>query len=410
MLEINMSSKTFFLNSLKYIVVSGISKGLNYLILLYFAVGIYSEQYITILLLLSLEQLLGLFLPLNNSNIIYSEKVSQYKEITNKLISTSLIIMFVYVLFIYLFKNFTYEYFGVSNIFIFISILFNVFVNGYLVYLTNYYKLVEEHNKAFIVQALFFISFIIILTFALFFDNKIEAFFIGKAIGFLIIFLILKTLKLGFKKIYFLVLDKLEFKKMLNLFSISILGWVSGLGFINLAKIYASPEMLVRIGYILNLWNVFLLIGIGINSVYYPMVKKCIIENNFNKVIKTKKTTLFIYLGIVLVSYLFFLLIQKMNLLNNLTKVNIVFLEIPNAILLFMFSVFHYVIHPFYMVKDRFGTFNLLNIISYVLWICIVVLGTYFDYGNFIIFLVLLYFLKSILLYIYGEKNLMIND
>ena len=82
-----------FFKSLSYIVVSGASKGLNYVLLLYLAVGQYSEQYIAILLLFSLEQILSLVLPLNQSNIIYSKSISDYKLITNKLISSSLIIV-----------------------------------------------------------------------------------------------------------------------------------------------------------------------------------------------------------------------------------------------------------------------------------------------------------------------------
>jgi len=102
--------------------------------------------------------------------------------------------------------------------------------------------------------------------------------------------ILVKIFKLDITKFRTSYLNLEEWKKIINLFSVSILGWLSGLGFMNLAKLYADPENLATIGYILNIWNVFLLISTGINSVYNPLIKKYILQDNFIKA-KTSKNT-----------------------------------------------------------------------------------------------------------------------
>ena len=310
-----MKNKGFLLNSLKYIAVSGASKGFNYLILLYFAIGIYSDQYVTILLLLSFEQLISLSLPLNNSSIIYSKEILNYGLITNKLITSSLLLMLFYIFVFLLIHNSIYSYFGINNYLVFISIVVSVLANAYLVYLTNYYKLIEKHNTALLLQFLFFISFISIVISIFFIENKIVAFFVGKAIGLSLILIISKILSLNFAKFKLSILTINEFKKIGNLFSVSVLGWVSGLGFMNLAKVYASSEDLITIGYILNVWNVFLLISTGVNAVYHPLIKKYVLENNISKAISVKNKTLIIYLLIASFCFLVYFIIDKTTVL-----------------------------------------------------------------------------------------------
>ncbi|MCG1035338.1 hypothetical protein [Polaribacter sargassicola] len=405
-----MIKKGLFLNSLKYIVVSGASKGFNYLILLYFAIGIYSEQYVTILLLLSLEQILSLSLPLNNSSIIYSKKILDYGLITNKLITSSLLLMLFYIFVFFVFYNSIYKYFGVSNIFIFLSIAISVIINAYLVHLTNYYKLIEKHNRALKVQFLFFISFISIAICIFFIKNKVLAFFLGKAIGLFLGFIIIKFLNFNLTKFKFKILTLNEIKKIGNLFSVGVLGWLSGLGFMNLAKIYASPENLINIGYTLNLWNIFLLISTGINAVYHPLIKKYVLKNDMLKAQKAKSTTLFIYLLIAVICFLLYLAIDNLEILNDYNKVDAVFSVIPYTLLLFVFSSFYYVVHPFYLAHDKFGTLNLINIISHSFWLILMIISVYFNIKNLIWLLVMLYFLKCMFLYVYAEKKIIKND
>jgi len=400
--------KLFFLNSVKYIIVSGASKGLNYLILLYFAVGIYSEQYVIILLLLSLEQLLSLFLPLNNSNIIYSKNITSYNVISNKLISTSILIVLIYILFFLFFQTYFYRYFGIDNLLVYVSIFISMIINGYMVYLTNYYKVIEKHNKALLVQSFYFITFIVIITLVLLLENKILAFFLGKATGLVLVLLLLKIYKLDFTKFKIAFLSKKEYKSILNLFSVSILGWLSGLGFMNLAKIYASQDNLVLVGYMLNLWNIFLLLSTGINAVYHPLIKKFILQNNFKKAVNVKTKALFIYLGLSLLIYLFYLIIFKLQFLENYPKINAVFSMLPYTLLLFVFSIFYYVTHPFYLAYEKFGLFNIINLLSHTLWFLSFLLLTYLGFDNYIWFLILLYFIKSMTIYLYAESKLMI--
>jgi O-antigen/teichoic acid export membrane protein len=404
-----MQKKEFVLNSLKYILVSGVSKGFNYLILLYFAIGIYSEQYVAILLLLSFEQLLSLLLPLNNSSIIYSKNILNYNLITNKLISSSLLMVVIYVVLFLFFKNNFYRYFDIDNSIIFFSIFSSMLMNAYLVYLTGYYKLIEEHGKALLIQFLFLISFISIVLFVLFLDNKILAFFLGKATGLLLILLLVKILRLDLTKFTFNTLSLNEYKKILNLFSVSILGWVSGLGFLNLAKVFAAPENLATIGYILNLWNIFLLISTGINAVYYPLIKRFILQKELNKAKKAKRKALFIYLGISLLCFVMYLIIESTSILYPYPKINAVFSVIPYTILIFLLSIFYYVMLPFYLTNDKFGIFNIINLVSLSLWGVLIIVSTYVGFENYIWFLVLLYFLKSMFLYFYAEIKLMAN-
>ncbi|MEN8775964.1 MAG: hypothetical protein ABF263_00445 [Polaribacter sp.] len=196
----------------------------------------------------------------------------------------------------------------------------------------------------------------------------------------------------------------------MNLFSVSVLGWISGLGFMNLAKIYASPENLITIGYILNIWNVFLLLSTGINAVYHPLVKKYIIQNRLDKAKVVKVKTFFIYLSITFLVYITYFLIDTLAIFKEYEKINAVFSVIPYTLLLFLFSIFYYVTHPFYLANDKFGIFNSLNIFSHALWFLLVIILSFFGYENYIWFLVFLYFLKSITLFIYAEKKLMVID
>jgi len=402
-----MREKKFLFNSLKYIFVSGFSKGFNYLILLYFAVGIYSEQYVTILLLLSLEQLLSLLLPLNNSNIIYSKNILIYDKITNKLISSSFLITAIYLLLFLIFKQNFYTYFETKNSLIFFSIFISILINAYMVYLTNYYKLVEEHNKALLIQSIYFISFISIIIFVFIFENKILAFFFGKCIGLILMLILVKIFKLDITKFRTSYLNLEEWKKIINLFSVSILGWLSGLGFMNLAKLYADPENLATIGYILNIWNVFLLISTGINSVYNPLIKKYILQDNFIKAKTSKNNVLLIYIAVSFLVLGAYYLIDLSKILESYGKVDEVFSVLPYTILIFLISAFYYVIHPFYLANDKFGVFNRINIISHLLWGSLILILTYLNLKNYIWFLVFLYFFKCISLYVYAQIKLM---
>lgn len=400
-------NSTFFLNSIKYVVVSGASKGFNYVLLLYLAIGAYTQQYIIILLLLSLEQMLSLLLPLNNPNIIYSKSISNYDLITNKLISNSLVLVLIYVILFILFKNFIYDYFGVGSFFTFICIIINVSINSYLVYLTNYYKLIEKHQTALLIQGLLLISFISILVSVLIFENKIMAFFIGKAIGLGLVLIIITMLNLNLSKFSFAFLNKKELKKMSNLLSVSVLGWLSGLGFMNIAKIYATSDELLKIGYILNICNVFLLISIGINSVYNPLIKKYLTQNNINKALKIKTNTLLTYLSIAVFSFILYFIASNFIDVASNSKIETIFSVVPYAILIFLFSTFQSVIHPFYLITDRFKKFNYINIVSYVFWVIVIIIFSLLGYREYIWFLVFIYFLKAALAYLYAKKTFM---
>lgn len=404
----NKIKKTkFFLDSVGYILVSGASKGFNYLLLLYLAAGAFSKEYVTILLLLSLEQILTIILPLNNPYIIYSKNIVTYEDITNKLITNSLMVVGLYVFIFLIFRNSIYEYFETDYLIVFASILINITVNSYAVYLSNYYKVIERHKTAFLVQALLLISFISIVVTMFFIENKVLAFFLGKAIGFIIILILFRLLKLNFVKYKFLTLNLTELKYFFNLLSVSILGWVSGLGFMNIAKIYSTDLELVKIGYVLNLLNVFLLLSIGVNSVYNPLIKKNIIQGDSEKTIKIKNNTLYIYLVIVLLSFTAYFALNSIFSANSYPRINEIISVLPYAILIFLFSVFQSVAHPFYLTYNKFRTFNVINILSYLFWVFIIVSLSFFGFKEYIWFLVIIYFLKASIAYIYARMSFM---
>ncbi|MEO9571762.1 MAG: hypothetical protein ABJH82_11905 [Polaribacter sp.] len=276
-----------------------------------------------------------------------------------------------------------------------------------MVYLTNYYKLIEEHNKALLIQFLYFISFIVIITAVFIFENKILAFFLGKSVGLILMLILVKIFKLDIIKFKPIYLDLEEWKKIINLFSVSVLGWLSGLGFMNLAKLYADPENLVTIGYILNIWNFFLLISTGINSVYNPLIKKYILQDKFIKAKASKNNVLLIYIAVSFLVLCAYYAINFTGILESYSKVDEVYSVLPYTILIFLISAFYYVIHPFYLANDKFGVFNRINIVSHLLWGSFILVLTYLDLKNYIWFLVFLYFFKCVSLYVYAQIKLM---
>lgn len=399
-------NKTNLLISIKYIIVSGASKGFNYILLFYFAIGIYSEQYITILLLLSLEQILSLLLPLNHSSLIYSKTILDYKLVTNKMTTNSIVMVLLFVIIYFLLKEQVWEYFEVKNTIIFLSLFVSMLINSYLVYLTNYYKIIEQHGKALLVQALLLTSFLTIVLLILILKDVVVAFFLGKAIGLIIVIMLLKPLKLFGFSFSFSLLSKEELKKVFNLFSVSALGWASGLGFLNLAKIYSTPAELVEIGYILNIYNIFLLISVGVNSIYAPLIKRNLIDLNKVQAFRIKMKTLILYLFIAFVTVLLYYVVSNINLNFN-NEVEAIISVFPYAILLFVLNGFIWVAQPFYLINDKFKNYNLINILSYILWGLILICCLYFGYRNFILFLVMIHFIKSALTFFYAQMDFM---
>ncbi|MFT4801034.1 MAG: O-antigen/teichoic acid export membrane protein [Flavobacteriaceae bacterium] len=394
----------FFLNSLKYIFVSGISKGLSYVLLLYFAVGDYSEQYVTILLLLSLEQILSLILPLNQSSVIYSKSISNYQNITNRLLTSSILISSLFVILFLIFKNSIYNYFQVNLVVVYVSILANMLLNSYLVYLTNFYKVIEEHGKALLIQGLLLISFLSIIISILFIKNIIIAFFLGKTIGLVIVVILVKFLKLTKFRFEIKVLSFKEIKQVANLFSVSALGWLSSLGFMNIAKLNSTPEELIKTGYILTLFNVFLLISIGVNSIYGPMIKKLLKQNEFSKAIKVKNNVLMLYFFIAILAFLIYLLALNFNFGERIDQL---ISMIPYVILVYIFNVFHWVAQPYYFINNKFNKYNLMNTCSYIVWIVLIIICFNYGYHNYIWFLMFIHMLKGLMSYFYARKNFM---
>ncbi|MFH4969233.1 hypothetical protein V8G61_13590 [Gaetbulibacter sp. M240] len=389
--------------SIKYILVSGASKGLNYLLLLYFAISAYSDRYITILLLLSLEQILSLLLPLNHSTLIYSKEITDYKLMANKMTTNSILVVLFFFFISFIFEEQISNYFQTQNLIVFFSLFSSMLINSYLFFLTNYYKMIEQHENALKVQAFFLISFLTIILFTIFLKDIVLAFFLGKAIGLVIIILILRRLNLLGFNFGIKFLSKNDLKAVFNLFSVSALGWLSGWGILNFSKLYSPQDELLKVGYILNLFNVFLLLSIGINSIYAPLIKKELSIKNYKISKKIKLKTLFIYLIIAFTVYLFYLVLIKIDFNFN-DKTNSIISTIPYVILLMIFNALNWVIQPFYLINNKFKTYNIINILSFSIWVLIVVISMYFGYKNFIFFLLLIHFIKSVLAFAYAEK------
>ncbi|TGV03843.1 hypothetical protein [Flavivirga rizhaonensis] len=273
-----------------------------------------------------------------------------------------------------------------------------------MVYLTNYYKLIEEHKKALLIQGLLLITFLSIIGSIYIFKNIIVAFFLGKAIGLLIVLVIVIVFnlqKFQFKLDY---LNWNEIKQILNLFSVSVLGWLSGLGFMNLAKQYSNTNELAEIGYILNVFNVFLLFSVGVNSIYGPIIRNHLMQKALNKALKIKSRVFIVYLSVGVLFFLVYILFSEFNL-NQKSKaiINVV----PYVLLIYIFNAFNWVSQPFYLILNKFKDYNLVNIITYLVWGFLILMCSYFEYQNYIWFLIAIHFFKGLFSYFYAKMNFM---
>jgi len=149
-----------------------------------------------------------------------------------------------------------------------------------------------------------------------------------------------------------------------------------------------------------------LLISIGVNSIYSPLIKKHLTKNELNIGLKVKSKTLAIYLLIAGVVTLFYVLLINVGFVFS-EKIEKVLSVVPYAILLFVFNIFHWVAQPFYMVNNKFSKYNIINISSYMGWVILIMICSYFGFQKYIWFLIGIHMIKGLLSYFYARKYFM---
>lgn len=359
-------------HSILYIFFEGISKGGNTLIFLLASSILTKVEYVNLLSLFSLEGLLIILSPFYYTDVLYKLR-DNFSSDTIKNNSAKVIFLYSILLLIlgFLFFSFLKDLYSVSSFevvfYIVLIVLFRLF---YQVESVNN-QIEEEHKRAIKLKAIpFLLSSVLGIIFFISFDDKIVSFFLGRSVGFVIAF-IFDFFRGTFRGINFVFnYDFLKgfFRRSFNLIIVGIGGWFLGYGMLNVLKNYYSTDVNYEIGLMLNIWSVFLLLANGINGVYLPMFRKLYIESVrranklFNKVFA-------LYLGIIIMSFVFFVFLRNIPVLSNEYKI---YLNVFSyVIFIFLAQVLQYLSIPYFIVQDRFKTIAqisfLTNLVSVVL-------------------------------------------
>ena len=348
-------------NSILYMIFEALSKGGNQLILLYVAYTLNTDIYITFLLLVSLETLLPIFVLSNYNEVLYTLS-GKYKQtqVFSSLSTITMSTVLVFVLAITLFHSYLYEYFDYYHPYVYTAIAANVFFVVYFKFLSMYHQLEEDHTLAIYLKSLpFFFSFLSAFIGVTFFDDKVAGFFIGKMVGFFIAFsyLLLKkkilTPRFSINRAF--ITQYLSRSKFLLL--ITLFGWLSTYGFINIGKLVSTTDNVVSYGYLISLYMLFLLIANGINQVYAPRIKK-LYEENVDKARKLSMITLLLYFSIGILAYVIFLIIEYFQTFLDAKAVDILSV-FPYAVTVFLIASFKYISDVYIYVSDSYKHFSI---------------------------------------------------
>ena len=217
--------------------------------------------------LLSAETLLKMFFV-----TYYGEALYKLQDLYNKnklfqtYNSTILVQTTVFIILIVLFRNSLFTYFNHSNLFTYLSIIFNAVLFNSFRLNSSYSQIIENHKKAIIYRSFpFFIAFLFSLLFVWKFQDKILGFFIGKTVGFIIFWIgANKVTSINLQLKFDVKIFKNIFSRTKFLFSNAWLGWLTGIGFINVAKVLIDEQSeIAKFGYALNIYSIFLLLGYG---------------------------------------------------------------------------------------------------------------------------------------------------
>ena len=332
-------------NALLYMIFEGLAKGGNRLILLYIAYALDADAYLTFLLLFSFGTLLPVFVLSNYHSVLYI-LIGKYRreQVFSSILTMTMSKVLLFIVLIFLFRTWLYDYFNYHYLYTYIAIAISAFFFVYFTFLLVYHQLEEQHGQAIYLMSLpFFTAFLGALAGVTLFEDKVAGFFIGKSAGFLIVFFYFllkdKLFTLNFS------IDKAFVKQYLSrskfLFLTALSGWLSGYGLLNIGKLVSTTENVVRYGYLLNLYMLFVLIANGINQVYAPRIRKLYAEN-LGKARSLSKTILLLYFGIGILTYGAFLVLEHFQYLLD-DKIISMLSVFPYAVVVFLIASFSYI-------------------------------------------------------------------
>ncbi len=393
-----------------YALFEGISKGGAHILLLFVATFISKELYVKILLLVSTEVLLTMFFITYYTDVLFSFKQNRSKQILNSLVEFSFLQYLCLIIAYFVFKRWIDHYFQYDLQYISIVIAANGFLSNLIRFHSVSYQLELNHRAAIFYKSIpFFSSFIFCIVFFILLKDKVLGFFLGKFIGLLLFYTITvfkhKSSKLSYslKYIYFSsFLNRAKYS-----FFIAFIGWLGGLGFINLSNIILeNKSQVVTLGFIFNMSSVLQLFSNGLNQVYAPKLKTINSESLIDGMSYSKKFhhKYFLIFGIVAFAFILLILFQKNNYFEYLNLANLFVnqyyvLIIP---LVFLINSFQWVYSPYLILQNNYKSFLYIKIITSIFfWILAAILLFFFEYNNFILLYLLLQLIDSFGIYFY---------
>lgn len=236
-------------------------------------------------------------------------------------------------------------------------------------------------------------------------------FFLGKVIGYLLSLIFFLTWKNRIIQLSFFInmsLLKDFSKRAIYLFFIGLLGWLSGYGFMNIGKLVLTDVSLVKLGYTINVWMVFLLAANGINSVFEPRLK-IIFDANIKAAVKFARKVHFLYILLITGIFLIYFLMVSTDLKNS--DIGQIIDVIPYALLIFFSQSFHYVSTPFYYFTDNYRSLSNVTLISSILAysIAITLIITGKSEQLFLVIFVSIYFIRAVSIFLFCRYKILTN-
>ena len=349
--------------SLLYILFEAIAKGGPQVFLL--MVVAQTASYDNLLLFISLEGLLALLFCSNYVEVIYSlnDKYAP-KKVLDTIFSANLISLLFLGLIALIGYPWIAEHYEYDNPLTYILIiLVSFFIITYRFTVVKH-QVNEDHNTALTLKFVpFMLSFLFSMAGYLLIEDEFLGYYLGKAGGFTIAFIVFIN-KLKFKFFQFdMNILKDYLSRIKRLIIIYVTGWLSGYGYLNIVKDSVDEATLSEMGYVLNLFTIFLLVSNGINQVFVPKLRKIYLNEN------TKA------LGFANKFHVLYFAVAGIALLVYKGVANFVDIEIVQkyvsyfcwACLIFVMASFDYVSKPFYMIVDKYNRFMIINILSNVL-------------------------------------------
>jgi|GEM_PF-5045467 membrane protein len=343
-----MKSKVFL-----YIISEAISRGIPQLILVILALLMPKDDFAIFILIYGLESLIVLLLPSNYVEILYvlQKKISQ-KRICNSILTVNFIITIALVLIYAIFMEKVNYFYGYSNYIVFVFIIISAFVNSFMRFYRVQLQILLEHTTA--IKNMFYsfgLSNVCIVLFLLFFDDKVFAFFVGKAFG-----LIMYMGYLSYKEKFQFHISKPILAyfaiRIKYLFLFAIYSWVFGYGFIYIIKIIGAPDDVANIGYIITFSTPFLLLANGINQVYAPKLKQLLSINFFDGLLFSKKVMLlYIAMSAVIILAAYLISFIDFDVLNKYSMVILI------SSIVFGLSIYKYVYEVYLYINDLFRAY-----------------------------------------------------